>query len=88
MKNAVVNKIEKAIEDKILKAIEDNNFTYGGENYIENTLMIWGTGGWVTTHCNEYGSRYGSMKRGHVDLTAVESEYLNSIPGKHIVFDY
>ena len=83
-----MTKIAKALKEKVMEQILNGDCERSYENYVETHIYLWDNGCWETTCVNEYGSRFGGMKSGQVELTKEEIKYINSMPWKHVAIEY
>ena len=72
-----------SIEAKVDAAIAADDFEWSQEDngYVENTILVRPSGYWETVCQNEYGSLYGCMRFGNIDLTDEEVLFLKGSAG-------
>jgi hypothetical protein len=77
--------MEKVLLEKVEEAIEAGEFQWDkNKNHQETHLVIRDDGVWGTKYQNEYGSTYGYIRYGRLQLTATEQEFISNELGCHV----
>jgi hypothetical protein len=74
MKNS--NKVYNNIVNKVMDCLNNGNYESLDNGYMENYLIINEKGEFHTTCRNEYGSNYGTIKQGKINLTRAQTKLI------------